>query len=1100
MGSILGAAPMENIQRLAAPLTYLISGPLGSVLSKATAASARMGRISLRQIGLPHRQRRGDLDRRARQLVRILRTSGGAVRWSSFTLGPILLIAAFTVAIAGVSDAQTIIGPGTINSTQVVSGGTANVVGNTTINVPGGDGIDAPGYNSPGPTLNINTELSLSATPIGPGPISITTGGTGVASIFPSSPATININSGPHGNVDIVGGGAAIGVSGDVSLTASNAKGGSLTFESTGNYGVVAQFGANVNITGATIISSGFAGVLIGGDLTDMGAVGTLTNVNIQATNAYGLVATRKSTMATMSGGSIMVTGTGLAGLYSDTNGITSTNKVTISTTGANTYGAFAEATIPATDLISPGGGTINITGGSITTGGMGAFGVFAQGEPQESAPSSITLNNSMITTGNATSTSAIAGAGAAAYRADDGTISATNTTAQTFGQAAPGGMLSNGGILTINGGSVKASGAGSFGFLVEPFDPSAQSAAQLAAEPGVTTAALTAEPTLPNVVTIENGATVNSAADAFHVDGAIANIAVTGSSVTSNNGVLLNTVSSGTTMLTANSAQLTGTITTDATSTANVTLQNNTTWTMTGNSNLSNLVNDPSTIVFTPPSGDPTQLASYKTLTVNNYTGMGGRIVLNTFLGTDGSPSDRLIINGGTATGTTGLLIHNTGGPGAQTFANGISVVEAINGGTTAAGAFGLAIPVIAGSSEYMLFRGGLNPGSDPQNWFLRDDFVAPPPTEGKPEPEPEPPQVFPPFPPDPPPQPLPPNVYPIIGPRFAAYGVVQPIARELGMTMLGTLHERIGDTMSFENAGMGPVGPVQSAWGRFFGEQIDNSYQAFAAPNANGHIFGFQAGLDLWRGSFIPEQRDAAGLYFAYGNANVDVNGLVTNAAATAYVRSAVGTLGLNGYSVGGYWTHYGPGNWYLDAVVQGTFYGGSADAQFGEGGFTTKLPTDGSGVITSLEAGYPVAIPALGPRFVLEPQGQILWQHVDFNQAFDGLQTVGLRTTSGVTGRLGLRGQWSIASVNDQVWQPYGRINFWRAWGGNAATNFGNSGVLVPLIEQATWGEVAAGVTFKYTQQLSYYAQFGYQFAITSNTGISGFIGDIGLRYTW
>lgn len=405
---------------------------------------------------------------------------------------------------------------------------------------------------------------------------------------------------------------------------------------------MVAQFGAKVDITGATIISSGPAGVLIGGDLTDTGSIGNLTNVNIEAMNAIGLVATRINTVATMSGGSIAVTGSGLAGLYSDTDGRTSTSNVTISTVGANSYGAFAEATIPPTPLITPGGGTINSTGGSITTQGAGAFGVFAQGQP--SVPSTITLNGGTITTGNA---SAVAGAGAAAYRADGGTISATNTTGQTYGPAAPGGMLSNGGILTINGASVTTRGAGSFGFVVQPFTPDAP---------------LVPEPTLPNMLTIENAATVNSAADAFHVDDAIANIAVNGSSVTSNNGVLLNTVSSGTTTLTANNAQLTGAITTDASSTANVTLQNNTTWKMTGNSNLSNLVNDPSTIVFTAPSGDPTQLASYKTLTTNNYTSMGGRIVLNTFLGTDGSPSDRLIINGGTATGTTSILIHNTG------------------------------------------------------------------------------------------------------------------------------------------------------------------------------------------------------------------------------------------------------------------------------------------------------------------------------------------------------------------------------------------------------------------------------------------------------
>ena len=102
-------------------------------------------------------------------------------------------------------------------------------------------------------------------------------------------------------------------------------------------------------------------------------------------------------TIATMTNGSITVTGAGLAALYSDTDGVTNVTNVKITTMGDNTYGAFAEATNPVGVPISPGGGTINITGGSITTQGMGAFGVFAQGQP--SIPSIITLNNSMLTT-----------------------------------------------------------------------------------------------------------------------------------------------------------------------------------------------------------------------------------------------------------------------------------------------------------------------------------------------------------------------------------------------------------------------------------------------------------------------------------------------------------------------------------------------------------------------------------------------------------------------------------------------------------------------------------------------------------------------------
>ena len=68
------------------------------------------------------------------------------------------------------------------------------------------------------------------------------------------------------------------------------------------------------------------------------------------------------------------------------------------------------------------------------------------------------------------------------------------------------------------------------------------------------------------------------------------------------------------------------------------------------------------------------------------------------------------------------------------------------------------------------------------------------------------------------------------------------------------------------------------------------------------------------------------------------------------------------------------------------------------------------------------------------------QIIWQQVSFNQANDGLGPVGLGTTSGPTGRVGLRGAWTIDGYNGQVWQPYARTNLWRDWGAQATTVFG------------------------------------------------------------
>ena len=115
-------------------------------------------------------------------------------------------------------------------------------------------------------------------------------------------------------------------------------------------------------------------------------------------------------------------------------------------------------------------------------------------------------------------------------------------------------------------------------------------------------------------------------------------------------------------------------------------------------------------------------------------------------------------------------VRITNAGGPGAETTANGIPVVQVTNDGTTAVGAFTLAGEVRGGAFDYRLFRGGLDPGNSPNDWFLRSSFIVGPIP-------PEPPILPPILPPDPPPEPLPPGVFPIIGPEIATYGVVQPI-----------------------------------------------------------------------------------------------------------------------------------------------------------------------------------------------------------------------------------------------------------------------------------------------------------------------------------
>jgi autotransporter family porin len=142
-----------------------------------------------------------------------------------------------------------------------------------------------------------------------------------------------------------------------------------------------------------------------------------------------------------------------------------------------------------------------------------------------------------------------------------------------------------------------------------------------------------------------------------------------------------------------------------------------------------------------------------------------GGLLKLDTVLNQGGptaSQSDVLVVDGtSVGSGATGILIRNAGGTGRLTVGDGILVVQVLDSARSADGAFKLGNRELrAGDFDYRLFHGGVN-GSNPGDWFLRDEIVVPPrPPVVPPEPG---------LPTNPPPRPLPPGVFPIIGPEIA-------------------------------------------------------------------------------------------------------------------------------------------------------------------------------------------------------------------------------------------------------------------------------------------------------------------------------------------
>ena len=452
-----------------------------------------------------------------------------------------------------------------------------------------------------------------------------------------------------------------------------NGYGGSLAEASNGG---LIQFTPNSSIT---IPSGGFSAAVLlangqdsritadGLDLSfannGITAVGAQNGANVQLTDS-----TIEATAGT-GGGNIGLSSTGMGST------ITATNVVISLGAGGDDVGVSAAS-----------GGQVTLTGGSVTVPGVGGAEVGLQAT---GAGSMITATDMAV--------SVTGGGGDAGVKATNGAgIAMTNGSVSVVN--GPGGLLQSGGSVTMTGAYITASGTGGFGFLFNGGGAS--------------------------TLNYSNG-TIAASSASFSVQGSTADIGLTNATAIANNNTLLETTSTGNTVFNAHASTLQGLITTQTSSTSTVNLTQATVWTMTGNSNATSFTNDASQIIYTPPTGDPTQLSSYKTLTAVNYTGMGGGIVLNTYLGDDSSPSDRLIIDGGAATGATTLMIHNTTGPGAETVANGILVVQATDGATTTPGAFTLANGELrAGAFDYDLFRGGVS--GSPNDWFLRSDFVV--------------------------------------------------------------------------------------------------------------------------------------------------------------------------------------------------------------------------------------------------------------------------------------------------------------------------------------------------------------------------------------
>ncbi|KDC37545.1 outer membrane autotransporter barrel domain protein [Bordetella bronchiseptica GA96-01] len=456
----------------------------------------------------------------------------------------------------------------------------------------------------------------------------------------------------------------------------------------------------------------------------------------------------------------------------------------------------------------------------------------------------------------------------------------------------------------------------------------------------------------------------------------------------------------------------------------------------------------------------------SIGTLTiVGNYAGTGGRLEMEAELGGDASPADRLVIDGGAATGSTSVAVINQGGLGGQTD-QGIPLVVARNGATTTADAFSLASPVAAGAYEYKLLRGTPDgAAANAQNWYLRSGLLVPPAEVpgggpgGAPEPE----------------------FIPFYRPEVALYAGAPMLMRAVGLQALGTYHERTGEQGLMTRDDPDPV--RRGAWTRAFGRTFERSGSGDVDPRFDGHVAGLQAGVDLYARRSDKGHADLAGVFGGYANARGHMDGF-----ARGETGAYAGKPDLNAYYIGGYWTHIGPSGWYVDAVLAGTRY-----EQKAKSSNDLRTEAKGWGVTASVEAGYPVPI---GEKWHIEPQAQLVYQRLTVSNGEDDVSSVSYRTPDSVTARLGARLSGQYAYNTTQL-RPFMEVSLLRDFAGTDTVTF--SGIdRIDSRYQATAVDLKAGLVAQVRKDVGLWGQVGYGKSIGGGDGSDrGWAASLGLR---
>ncbi len=746
---------------------------------------------------------------------------------------------------------------------------------------------------------------------------------------------------------------------------------------------------------------------------------------------AHGL--DNRAGQATLSNGTIFTHGENSLGLYLynqfDSDASIEASNMRIETFGTGSFGALAQTT----------GADLRLAQSQVVTHGQAAHGLFVRADDARLAASS----TEVITHGNGASALALGNGAVATLEnsrlATHGDLASGVWSYVNSGTASNTLSLTGSQISTQDGAGLLASG-GDHQFTLVNSSIVARAEGQEAQ--GIF---LQTRQAMLNNVPVDTGQVSVEASGSTLVGDVLAQ-----------NGSVDLSLSAG--------SELTGALRAESGGRINsLLLDDSSRWNIRSDSTLGTLTNN-GTLVF--------GAAGFQTLTVNDYIG-NGAMVFSTYLGDDTSPSDRLVIDGGTASGRTAVQVLNAGGKGGLT-QEGIPLVQAINGGTIAADAFYLD----TGSSgyrrsvgslsingyEYSLVQGG-NSGNT-NDWYLTSEYNGPA------------------LPTDPP-----------AGANSAARQVAPEGGAYIGTQQATRTMFDHGLQDRASKRSLGADRQDSGLWMRAQGRHDKGMRMAEGKVDIDSSSDVVQMGGALLRRPVGAQGALYAGLMAGYGDARIDSTSILMRRDTNTSVRAKAHGK-VSGYSAGVYGTFYADDvnrlGAYVDTWLQYGRYTNRLSSELGSADYDSNLWS------ASLESGYALAPFAADSPFrawVVEPRGQLIYSRYTARDA--DLQDTRLRNGTADAWRsiIGVRlYQQPGQAADESVLRPFVETN-WLHSEAVPSVRMGSNSFDARPSRDALELKVGAQVRVARDVELSSHL-FGHSGSVSEY----GYGGQLNLSYSW